>query len=277
MTAHPIFPKSRKKPVFAAVALLLVMVAVLLAAGCMGNGISVVTSPTPTPIQPAKVHQSLYWIDVDPISDKHVGDIFTINATTNLSAGDTILVQIYNSRIVRNISGTSGTEKVVQGSGGINTISFIVNSSAFRPDEYIVAESADNADGTLLAGGVAFFKVFPEPVPLGSVTLKPKNFIDWDKLGLPELKINTSMQPETHPYTNPDSEPCQTINGSIMLFSTDGIVRIFDKTGTQTAACYDIYNFHSYGVPSGSLIDIKGNVTTVFYGSERIVTMIHEA
>ncbi len=116
---------------------------------------------------------------------------------------------------------------MIQGTGGINTISFVVNTSAFKPDEYIVSEEAIRKD----VGDVAFFNVLPSPVSLGNVTLKPKNFIDWEKLDLPPLKINSSMQPENPPFANPDSQPCQTTDGSIILFSTDGIVRIFDKKG----------------------------------------------
>lgn len=268
------------------ITLTLIIVVVLLAAGCMGqagDGKNVgnvpstvfITSPIPTPtqIESSNIHKYLYWIDIDPISDKQVGDIFTINASTNLSAGDEILVQVYNSRIVRNITGTSGTVKVNQGTGGINTISFVVNTSEFKPDEYIVSEDATGQE----TFGIAFFNVFQKPVSPGNVTLKPKNFIDWEKLDLPTLKVNNSMQPENPSFANSDSDPCQTTNGSIILFSTDGIVRIFDKNGAQTGACYDSRDFHSHGVPSGTMIDIRGNVTTVFYGGERILTEIHEA
>jgi hypothetical protein len=258
----------------------------VLAAGCMGhvetgksdmNVTSSVppTSPiaTTTEIEPSQISQEGYWIKIDPISDKQAGDLFTINASTNLSAGNEILVQIYNSRIVRNITGTLGTVKVIQGTGGINTISFVVNSSEFKPDEYIVTEEALGL-GTF---DIAFFNIFQKPVSSGNVTLKPKNFIDWEKLDLPPLKINNSMQPENPPFAIPDSEKCQTTNGSIILFSTDGIVRIFDKSGAQTGACYNSADFHSHGIPSGSMINIRGNVTTVTVGGERILTEIHEA
>ena len=264
---------------------ILIVTAVLaLAAGCMGQAETGksdrnVTSPVPTTpsiattteIEPPQISQEGYWIKIDPIGDKQVGDIFTITSTTNLSAGEEILVQVYNSRIVRNITGTLGTVKVIQGTGGINTISFVVNTSEFKPDEYIVSEDATGQE----TFGIAFFNVFQKPVSPGNVTLKPKNFIDWEKLDLPPLKINNSMQPENPSFAIPDS--CQTTDGSIILFSTDGIVRIFDKNGVQTGACYDSRDFHSYGVPSGSIINIGGNVSTVTLGGERILTQIFEA
>ena len=264
--------------------LIFLLLAVLLLAGCLGqerDGKSAgnvpstvfITSSTTIPMQieSPKVPKKDYWIKIDPISDKVVGDIFTINASTNLSAGDEILVQVYNSRIVRNITGTLGTVEVIQGTGGINTISFVVNTSEFKPDEYIVSEDATGQE----TFGIAFFNVFQKPVSPGNVMVKPKNFIDWENLDLPPLKINNSMQPENPSFANTDS--CQTIDGSIILFSTDGIVRIFDKNGAQTGACYDSRDFHSFGVPSGSIINIGGNVSTVTLGGERILTQIFEA
>ena len=265
---------------------LTLIIVVVLLAGCLGQesdgkcagnepSTVFITSliPTSAVFESPQVPKNGNWIKIDPISDKQVGDIFTINASTNLSAGDEILVQVYNSRIVRNITGTLGTVKVNQGTGGINTISFVVNTSEFKPDEYIVSEDATGQE----TFGIAFFNVFQKPVSPGNVTLKPKNFIDWEKLDLPTFKVNNSMQPENPSFANSDSDPCQTTNGSIILFSTDGIVRIFDKNGAQTGACYDSRDFHSHGVPSGTMIDIRGNVTTVFYGGKRILTEIHEA
>lgn len=267
-------------------ALMLVIVVAMLAAGCAGqdrerkgagNGISAAPTisliPTPTQIESPQDPKEGYWIKIDPISDKQVGDIFTINASTNLSAGDEILVQIYNSRIVRDISGTSGSVKVVQGAGEMNMTSFVVNTSDFRPDEYIVTEEALRQN----TSGVIFFNVFPAPVSITNATLKPKNFIDWEKLDLPPLKINNSMRTENPPFEKTYSELCQITNGSIILFSTDGIVRIFDENGKQIVACNDYRNYHSNGVPSGSVINIGGNVTTVFIGNKRMVTLIHEA
>jgi hypothetical protein len=271
-------------------ALTLFIIAVVLSVGCMGqtgdgksagNIISHVPTtaaiPIPTPIDPYKVSQEGYWIKIDPISDKQVGDIFIVTSTTNVSVGEEILVQVYSPKFFpggqQEFSGTTGNVEVIQGSNGINTISFFVNTSAFRPNEYVVTEDAIRQNAT----GFTPFNVLPAPVSSGNTTLKPKNFIDWEKLDLPPLKVNNSMQPENPSFANSDSDPCQIPNGSIILFSTDGIVRIFDKNGSQTGACYDSRDFHSHGVPSGTMIDIRGNVTTVFYGGERILTEIHEA
>ena len=99
-------------------------------------------------------------IRIDPIGDKHVGDKFTITAQTNLAVDDEVLVQVYSSSFKPTdksqsgeFSGATGTVKVTKGDSGMNKISFDIDSSTFKPDEYIVTEDAviqDNATGTAL-------------------------------------------------------------------------------------------------------------------------------
>jgi len=107
-------------------------------------------------------------IRIDPIGDKHVGDKFTITAQTNLAVDDEVLVQVYSSSFKPTdksqsgeFSGATGTVKVTKGDSGMNKISFDVDSSTFKPDEYIVTAQAviqDNAVGT------ALFNVLETPV-----------------------------------------------------------------------------------------------------------------
>jgi PGF-CTERM protein len=119
-------------------------------------------------------------IRVDPIGDKHVGDKFTIKALTNLAVDDEILVQVYSSSFKPTqksqsgeFSGATGTVKVTKGDSGMNTISFDVDASTFKPDEYIVTEEAV-IQGTT---GSALFNVLegaaptavPTPVPTTAV------------------------------------------------------------------------------------------------------------
>jgi len=273
----------------------------LLAAGCMGQAETGksdtnVTSPvsttppisTTTEIEPSQISQEGYWIKIEPIGDKFVGESFTITSTTNLSVGTEILVQVYSSTFFpggqRNFYGATATVKVSKGTGGINTISFVVdsstlyNSSPLKPDEYIVTEDAIIQPVT----GTALFNVLPAPDSYGKPPLKPKNFIDWEKLDLPPLRVNNSMQPEIPKLAinlHPDpSQPGQLPHGSIVVFSQDSIVRVFDKNGTQIAAYLDFNTFRSAGIPSGSLVDFSvGNVSTVTYDGERILSLIHEA
>ena len=165
---------------------LIVMVSVLLGSGCTGttgdgSNVSHVPSliltspsiPTPTQIESPQVPQEGYWIRIDPISDKYAGDIFTITATTNLSAGEEILVQVYSpthfngpKMQTREFYGATGTVIVIPGINGINTISFVVNSSTLynssplKPDLYAVTADAVIQPVT----GITLFNVNPRPV-----------------------------------------------------------------------------------------------------------------
>jgi len=117
-------------------------------------------------------------IRVDPIGDKHVGDKFTITAQTNLAVDDEILVQVYSSSFKPTqksqsgeFSGATGTVKVTKGDSGMNKISFDVDSSTFKPDEYIVTEGAVIQEAT----GTALFNVLETtvtPVPTTVVAVQ---------------------------------------------------------------------------------------------------------
>ncbi len=108
-------------------------------------------------------------IRIDPVGDKHVGDKFTITAATNLAVDDEVLVQVYSSSFKPTqksqsgeFSGATGTVKVAKGDSGMNKISFDVDSSTFKPDEYIVT-----ADAILqTATGTALFNVLEGAAPV---------------------------------------------------------------------------------------------------------------
>ncbi|PKL69770.1 MAG: PGF-CTERM sorting domain-containing protein [Methanomicrobiales archaeon HGW-Methanomicrobiales-1] len=112
-------------------------------------------------------------IRIDPVGDKHVGDKFTITAATNLAVDDEILVQVYSSSFKPTqksqsgeFSGATGTVKVAKGDSGMNKISFDVDSSTFKPDEYIVT-----ADAILqTATGTALFNVLEGAAPVVTTT-----------------------------------------------------------------------------------------------------------
>lgn len=288
-------------PIRITLILVLVMVAALLAAGCagqtsdgknMGNvpsTVLVTSIPSLKQIESPIVHEEgYYWIKMDPISDKYTGENFTITSTTNLSAGDEILVQVYPSTFFpgpkmqsREFYGATGTVLVIQGRSGINTILFDVNSSTLynstplKPDEYVASEDAIRLD----ASSGVLFNVLPSSK---KTMLKPKNFIDWEKLDLPLLKVNNSIRPEIPKFTmnfNTDSQYQDLFYyGSIVVFSTDGIVRFFDKNGTQIAAYFDYSTLHSYALSSGVMTSRPvGNVTTFTYNGEQLLTLIFEA
>jgi len=108
-------------------------------------------------------------IRIDAIGDKRVGDKFTITAQTNLAVDDEILAQVYSSSFKPTqktqsgeFSGATGTVKVVKGDSGMNKISFDVDSSTFKPDEYIVIFEAV-LQGTT---GTALFNVLEATAPV---------------------------------------------------------------------------------------------------------------
>ena len=107
-------------------------------------------------------------ITIDPIGDRHVGDKFTITAKTNLAVDDEVLLQVYSSSFKPTqksqsgeFSGATGTIKVIKGDSGLNTLSFDVDASTFKPDEYIVTADAVIQDAT----GTALFNVLEGPAP----------------------------------------------------------------------------------------------------------------
>ncbi len=84
------------------------------------------------------------WITIDPVGDHQVGDTFTITGTTNLAEGDQLLVEIQSAAfsptektVTDGFSGQTGTVEVQKGDA-VNTWSFEVDASTFRPDQYIV-------------------------------------------------------------------------------------------------------------------------------------------
>jgi len=117
-------------------------------------------------------------IRIDPVGDKHVGDKFTITAQTNLAVDDEVLIQVISSSFKPTqksqsgeFSGATSTVKVTKGTSGMNMISFDVDSSTFKPDEYIVTADAVIQD----AVGTALFNVLEQQVttPTTVVTTVP--------------------------------------------------------------------------------------------------------
>jgi len=113
-------------------------------------------------------------IRIDAIGDRHVGDKFTIIATTNLAVDDEILFEVYSSSFKPTqksqsgeFSGATGTQKVVKGDSGLNKITFDVDAATFKPDEYIVKASAV----IQVATGSALFNVLEGAAPTAVPTV----------------------------------------------------------------------------------------------------------
>jgi hypothetical protein len=92
-------------------------------------------------------------ISVDPIGDKNVGDQVTISGTTSLPAGTEILVEVYPSVYVDqtgtgsgDFTGATGTITITNNTSGASTWSFSLDTSTFKPMEYLVSVSSLKGD-----------------------------------------------------------------------------------------------------------------------------------
>jgi len=113
---------------------------------------------------------------ISPIGDHAVGDSFTISGTTNLAAGNNLLVEIRSASFAptsknaaSGSSGASGTVTVVAGSGSSNRWSFDVDTAGWKPDEYLVTVSGVTIDVT---GSASFSLRTAVPTP-GQTIAKP--------------------------------------------------------------------------------------------------------
>jgi hypothetical protein len=92
---------------------------------------------------------------INPIGDHAVGDKFTIHGSTNLAVGNNLMIEIISSSFKptqkmqgADFSGSAGTVKVKPGTNGVNSWSFDVDASTFKPDEYSVKVSGTTTEVT---------------------------------------------------------------------------------------------------------------------------------
>ena len=112
---------------------------------------------------------------IKPIGTKYVGDTFTITGSTNLAVGNTLMVEIVSSSFKPTqkvqsgeFSGASGSVQVMPGTTGYNRWSFDLDSSTFRPDEYLVKVSGMTVDVT---GSTTFTLLERPPTTVETVTV----------------------------------------------------------------------------------------------------------
>jgi hypothetical protein len=301
MTARGIFPKSGQMTLQTLTVVCVILIAAILAAGCEWqtgdrthggtmtlNVTATATIPSPIstamPIESPMANLSYYWIRMDPVGEKMANEKFTITSTTNLPAGEEVLIGVFLSypshQKIRpdEPSAAMGRVKVHQGSDGINTLSFTIDTQNFEPCEYEVTETAVLKEGS----GTGLFYLFPDPLLHGNATLKPINFINWEKLNLTPLKVNTSIKPEFSPgklsLSRIVQQKGQIWYGSIIVFAPDNIVRCFDRNGTHYATYFGFRSVRFVYPPTASAV-YEGpieNVTTITDGNERILTEIYE-
>jgi len=142
-------------------------------------------------------------ITIDTVGDRHVGDKFTITATTNLAVDDEVLFEVYSSSFQPTqksqsgeFSGATGTVKVTKGDSGLNKLSFDVDASTFKPDEYLVKASAILQDAT----GTALFNVLEaQPVTAAPTTIATSAAPTTIATTVPPTTVATPTKTPTQP------------------------------------------------------------------------------
>ena len=96
-----------------------------------------------TPVKEKTIDGDYPWIRVNSIGEHYVGEQFTISGTTNLPVDDNFIFEISSSYSpdaptnTGEYSGLAETIKVVKGEP-YNEWSVDIDTSSFKPDEYIV-------------------------------------------------------------------------------------------------------------------------------------------
>lgn len=175
-------------------ALVLVMVSMLLVAGCAGerpvnnqpvNVTITAAPPVPTslmttPVTPVRTICTVYenksfWITIHPIGSIERGETLWISGTTNVPVGKHLDLNIYSASFhphCRCCYDDQLTADVIirGGEGCANTFSLWFDSTSFAPDEYIIsARYPDNntESNTLIVP--LFENTTPLPAPTGDL------------------------------------------------------------------------------------------------------------
>jgi len=141
---------------------------------------------------------------IDPIEDHVVGDKFMISGDSNLVAGDALSVTVTSSSFAPTskdqsgeFSGASGIVKVVPGTNGLNRWSFDVDTSAWKPDEYIVTVTGVTVDVT----SSAHFSLLAS---------RPSTAAATETTAIPAVTTTATSLPATIPATVSPAQPAPT-------------------------------------------------------------------
>jgi hypothetical protein len=151
---------------------------------------------------------------INPIGDHYVGDKFNVSGSTNLAVGDDLMIEVTSSSFKPTqksasgeFSGISRVVNVVPGSGGYNRWSFDVDTTAFKPDEYIVKVSGIAQDVT----ASTYFNILSGSLPAPATTTATV---------LVTTIIPTTMLPPTTVTTTPKSPlPCWIAIGALAVIA----------------------------------------------------------
>ena len=116
------------------------------------------------------------FISVDPVSDKNVGDQFTINGTTSLPVGTMLLWQIMPDTGTpptgtnKTASGIAGGNPVTKGDGTANRLSFAADMNLQAPGKWVVLVGVMKGDEFEMGDltGSAYFTVKQGPASAGT-------------------------------------------------------------------------------------------------------------
>jgi len=144
-------------------------------------------------------------ITINPVGDHNVGDKFTITASTNLAVGDNVLFTVYSSSFQPTdktqsgeFSGASGTVQVTQGTNGLNALSFDVDASTFKPDEYLITATEQGVSTSVQATGTALFNVLQASAPTATPT-PVANVTTAAPTTMPPTEVPTTVAPTKTP------------------------------------------------------------------------------
>ena len=130
------------------------------------------------------------YIHIVPVNDKNVGDKFSINATTNLNVDEDILVEVYSASFrpaqkppSGEFSGATGTMKVLAGANNNNFFTFDIDTSTFKPDIYLINDTARGIPGLgrsffYVIGGTAPVSTIPTTSPIPPAPITPQVELD---------------------------------------------------------------------------------------------------
>jgi len=132
-----------------------VLVAMLLAAGCMGRPDSI---PPLVPTSCPPTGNATPYIIINPIGNHYVGDVFEIKGSTNLDVDSKIILDLWQPRPLElapgsnvteapsyHLSGTSGYLTIKKGSCGTNTWYYPVDLSGYPPSLGYGVEVRENS------------------------------------------------------------------------------------------------------------------------------------
>ncbi|MFA7198501.1 MAG: MEMAR_RS02690 family S-layer glycoprotein [Methanoculleus sp.] len=118
------------------------------------------------------------WVRIDAIGDQSAGSTFTVSGTTNIAAGEQLIVEVTSAAFqpgatgeATGFSSDAGSVTIEQGETA-NTWSFEVDGTSFRPDQYIVTVESIEA-GTTTTGTFNVIEATATTQPTGNVTATP--------------------------------------------------------------------------------------------------------